>query len=125
MNKNEMIAELKRLLAAYEAMPEFEAHQDSTQKKTIYLTTTSLNAQTFQLWRKEAASLREQLASDAVIAGIVDADCTGPNSYMVRATVDNFLTGVNAVIEAALTNGAVATLNRLPLLLAAIPGAGG
>ena len=91
---------------------------ENSSKKSNYISAVAANAAALKAARDVAIKLREQLASDAVIAGIVDADCLGANSYITRAIIDNYLTGVTLDIEKALTNQAVATSNRLPNLLA-------
>jgi hypothetical protein len=93
--------------------------QDTTQKKTNYLTQCVANAQMLEAARNEAKRLAELLSSDATIAGIVDADCVGANSHLTRAIINNYLqNGIQADLERMLTNGSVATVNRLPNLLA-------
>lgn len=93
---------------------------DNSTKKSAYISAVKACANKLKEARDEATILREELASDGVINGIVDADCTGGNAFYTRAIIDNFLSGVTADIEKALTNQAVATSNRLPNLLAAV-----
>ncbi len=91
---------------------------DNTAKKSDFISAVKANAAMLKIARDVALQLRELLASDAVIAGIVDADCVGTNAYITRAIIDNYLTGVTLDFEKALTNQAVATSNRLPNFLA-------
>lgn len=93
----------------------------NTAKKSDFITRVKLNAAKMKEARDAATLLREELSSDAVIAGIGDADCVGDNGYITRAIIDNYLTGVTLDIEKALTNQAVATSNRLPNFLAIQP----
>ncbi len=93
---------------------------DNTAKKSNFISQVVANQQAFAAARKQAAALREESSSDGVIAGIVDADCIGANSFMTQAIIANYL-GVTGDIEKALTNQAVATSNRLPSFLAASP----
>ena len=91
---------------------------DNSAKKSNFISRVVANEKAFKAARDAATELRSETTSDAVIAGIVDADCLGANSYITRAIIDNYLTGVTLDIEKALTNQAVATSNRLPNLLA-------
>lgn len=91
---------------------------DNSTKKSAFISSVKVNAAALKAARDEATRLRELIASDAVINGIVDADCTGGNAYITKAIIDNYLTGVTLDVEKALTNQAVATSNRLPNLLA-------
>lgn len=93
---------------------------DNTQKKSNFIDSVRACAALMKQARDQATILREKIASDAVIAAIADGDCVGANSYMTRAIIDNFLTGVTLDVEKTYTNQAVATSNRLPNLLAAI-----
>ncbi len=92
---------------------------DNTAKKSDYISAVKANAALLKQARDGAVRLREQLSSDAVIAGIVDADCVGTNAYLTRAIIDNYLLGVTVDLEKMLTNQAVATSNRLPSYMAA------
>lgn len=92
---------------------------DNSQKKTDFISAVKAAAALLKQARDAATQLRERLASDAVIAGIADADCVSPNQFYTRAIIDNFLTGVTLDVEKLLTNQAVATSNRLPNFLAA------
>jgi len=91
---------------------------DNTAKKSNFLSAVAANAAMLKQARDTAARLREERASDAVLAALVDADCVGTNAFMTVAIVDNYLTGVTADIEKCLTNQGVVTSNRLPNLLA-------
>lgn len=91
---------------------------DNTNKKSAYISAVKACAVALKAARDQATVLREQRASDAVLAALVDADCTGGNAFLTVAILDNFLTGVTLDIEKALTNQAVATSNRLPNFLA-------
>ena len=90
-------------------------------KLSNFLSACVANAQAIAQQRNIAKALAEELAADSVISGLQDTDCVGANNHLTRAIVLNYLQGVQPPLEAMLTNGAVATVNRLPLLLAMIP----
>lgn len=94
---------------------------DATSKKSDFISRVVANAQAFKTARDQAIALREAFASDAVISGIVDADCVGANSFLTQAAIANYL-GVTADIEKLLTNQSpTVPVNRLPSFLAAQP----
>lgn len=95
----------------------------NTTKKTNYLNRVIANAVALQAFRTEYNALKELFASDGVISGIVDADCaaSGSTQFLTAAIMSNYINN-GMPIEAMLTNQAVATSNRLPNLLAVIPG---
>lgn len=92
---------------------------DNTAKKTAFLNRVIANAVLLQAVRAEYNSLKEMYASDAVVNGIVDADCAvSPATAHLTATIMANYINNGMPIEAMLTNAAVATSNRLPALLA-------
>src|SRR5438132_3337208 len=95
--------------------------QDTTAKKTSFLSACVANAAMLKQARDLAGRLAEELSSDATIAGIVDADCVGTNSHLTRTIINNYLQGIQPPLEAMLTNGVVAKVNRMPNLMAMLP----
>lgn len=93
--------------------------QDTSGKKAAFLSAVVANALAFSSARNQMRVLIEELASDATINGIADADCVGANAHLTRTIVFNYVQGMP--LEALLNNGAVATSNRLPNLLAVLP----
>ena len=97
---------------------------DNTEKKKAFVKACMDNAVLFAQVRAAAAALREKRASDAVLAGLADGDAnvfTGPYAHLTTAILVNYLDGVAIDLEKMVTNQAVATVNRLPLLLAIQP----
>ncbi len=96
--------------------------QDTSAKKSNFLSAAVANAVALKAVREEARRLTEELSSDAIINGIVDGDCVGANAHLTRTVVNNYLlSGITTALENMLTNGAVATSNRMPALMAMLP----
>jgi hypothetical protein len=91
-------------------------------KISNFLSGCVANAAMIKQARDTAKILAEELASDAVLAAIADTDCVGANSHLTRTIVLNYLQGIQPPLEAMLTNGAVATINRMPNLMAMLSG---
>lgn len=93
---------------------------DNTEKKKAFVKSCLDNAVLFAQVRAAASQLREKRASDAVLAGIADGDAnvfTGPYAHMTTQIIIDYLDGVAIDLEKMVTNQAVATVNRLPILL--------
>lgn len=92
---------------------------DNSGKKTAFLNRVIANAVLLQAVRVEYNTLKEMFASDAVVSGIVDADCSAvpATAHLTAVIMANYINN-GMPIEAMLTNAAVATSNRLPSLLA-------
>ncbi len=93
---------------------------NNTAKLSNFLSRVVANAQALMAARLELKNLTEELTSDAVIGALADGDCVGANAHLTRTIVFNYANG-GMPLEAMLTNGAVATSNRLPNLLAVLP----
>ncbi len=96
---------------------------DKTAKKIAFISSVKANAVALKAYRDTATALRERMSSDPGISDLADGDgvFTGDNAYMNTVIINNYL-GVTTDIEKALTNQAVATSNRLPSFLSAVPG---